>query len=198
MRNFSSFSALKPLESPISKCISSGRRMAWHFASKRVSKKETRRRPNPTSSIPQRLNWSCQDKAPCASSRTTIYWSVEPKSVAATVVFNAPSQFCNLLITNGLYMPDVHALYYLASRSLDAFQERGTPDVVYLKSIFLLLKEEGFPSPNLGGPACAGNAKHRQTIHRATMPRKPSATKRRTPACTSLSTSKIGFAERQN
>ena len=55
------------------------------------------------------------------------------------------SQFCNLLITNGSYMPDVHALYYLASRSLDAFQERGTPDVVYLKSIFLLLKEEGFP-----------------------------------------------------
>lgn len=55
------------------------------------------------------------------------------------------SQFCNLLITNGAHMPDLHALYHLASRSLDAFQDRGTPDIVYLKSLFLLLKEEGFP-----------------------------------------------------
>jgi len=55
------------------------------------------------------------------------------------------SDYCNLLILNGTHMADLPALYQLAERSLDAFAERSTPAVVFLKSIYLLLKDEGYP-----------------------------------------------------
>lgn len=55
------------------------------------------------------------------------------------------SQFCQLLVHNATHMPDLPALYRLATRSLDAFATRPTPDVVFLKSLFILLQEEGYP-----------------------------------------------------
>jgi hypothetical protein len=55
------------------------------------------------------------------------------------------SDFANLLVMNGTHMPDLPALYHLAARSLDAFSERDAPSVVFLKSLYLLLKEEGYP-----------------------------------------------------
>lgn len=55
------------------------------------------------------------------------------------------SAFCNLLVRNGTHLPDQHALYQLTNRCLNAFNERSTPAIVYLKSLFVLLKEEGFP-----------------------------------------------------
>ncbi|MGB1127928.1 MAG: hypothetical protein ACPG3X_06130 [Opitutales bacterium] len=55
------------------------------------------------------------------------------------------SEFCNLLILNGTHMADLPALYQLAENSLNAFAERSTAEVVYLKSLYLLLKDEGYP-----------------------------------------------------
>jgi recombinational DNA repair protein (RecF pathway) len=55
------------------------------------------------------------------------------------------SDFANLLILNGTHMADLGALYNLAARSLDAFSERNSPSVVFLKSLYLLLKDEGYP-----------------------------------------------------
>lgn len=55
------------------------------------------------------------------------------------------SDFCNLLILNGTHMADLPTLYQLAERSLDAFAERSIPAVVFLKGLYLLLKDEGYP-----------------------------------------------------
>lgn len=53
--------------------------------------------------------------------------------------------FCQLLVLNAAHLPDLPDLFDLVSRSLDAFAGPAAPDVVFLKSLFLLLKEEGFP-----------------------------------------------------
>lgn len=55
------------------------------------------------------------------------------------------SDFSNLLIQNGGHMADLPALYALAERSLNAFADQLEPSVVSLKSIYLLLKDEGYP-----------------------------------------------------
>lgn len=55
------------------------------------------------------------------------------------------SDFSNLLIANGSHLADLHLLYQLAERSLDAFAAQLEPSVVYLKSVYLLLKDEGYP-----------------------------------------------------
>lgn len=67
------------------------------------------------------------------------------------------SNLSNLLIANGSHMADLPALYQLAERSMDAFAERLEPSVVFLKSLFLLLKDEGYPVreswwPNVPAP----------------------------------------------
>jgi hypothetical protein len=63
------------------------------------------------------------------------------------------SDFANLLILNGTHMAEIPALYLLAERSLDAFTERNTPSVVFLKSVYLLLKDEGYPVRESWWPA---------------------------------------------
>lgn len=55
------------------------------------------------------------------------------------------SSLSKLLIANGGHMADLPALYQLAERSMDAFAERLEPSVVFLKGLFLLLKDEGYP-----------------------------------------------------
>ena len=55
------------------------------------------------------------------------------------------SDLSNLLVHNGSHMADLPALYQLAERSMDAFAERLEPSVVFLKSLYLLLKDEGYP-----------------------------------------------------
>lgn len=55
------------------------------------------------------------------------------------------SDLSNLLVYNGTHMGDLPALYQLAERSMDAFAARLEPSVVFLKSIYLLLKDEGYP-----------------------------------------------------
>lgn len=54
------------------------------------------------------------------------------------------ANFSNLLITNGTHVADPPALYQLTTRCMDAFAERNVPEVVFLKSVYLLLKEEGY------------------------------------------------------
>lgn len=55
------------------------------------------------------------------------------------------SSLSKLLIANGSHMADLPALYQLAERSMNAFADRLEPSVVFLKGLFLLLKEEGYP-----------------------------------------------------
>lgn len=55
------------------------------------------------------------------------------------------SGLSKLLIANGGDMAELPELYRLAERSMDAFAQRLEPSVVFLKSIFLLLKDEGYP-----------------------------------------------------
>lgn len=55
------------------------------------------------------------------------------------------SDFCALIAHNGPHMADPAALYQLCERTLNAFAERALPEIVFLKAIYLLLKDEGYP-----------------------------------------------------
>jgi hypothetical protein len=55
------------------------------------------------------------------------------------------SDFCALIAQNGPHMAEPAALYQLTERTLDAFAERNVPRIVFLKAIYLLLKDEGYP-----------------------------------------------------
>ncbi len=55
------------------------------------------------------------------------------------------SAYCGLLARNAPHMAEPAALFELAERSLDAFAEGKAPEVVHLKAIYLLLKDEGYP-----------------------------------------------------
>ena len=67
------------------------------------------------------------------------------------------SEFCALLAKNGPHMGEYAQLYQLAERSLDAFAERATPSIVLLKSVYLLLKDEGYPVRESWWPQLPGN-----------------------------------------
>lgn len=55
------------------------------------------------------------------------------------------SRLSQLLVSNAAHMPESAVLFDLTARALDAFAEGKAPEVVLLKSIYLLLKEEGYP-----------------------------------------------------
>ncbi|MFQ3224768.1 MAG: recombinational DNA repair protein (RecF pathway) [Lentimonas sp.] len=55
------------------------------------------------------------------------------------------SDFCALIAQNGPHMADPAALYQITERTLDAFAERASPSIVFLKAVYILLKEEGYP-----------------------------------------------------
>ncbi|MEC8191021.1 MAG: hypothetical protein VX033_07530 [Verrucomicrobiota bacterium] len=57
----------------------------------------------------------------------------------------AASEFSAVLATNSPQMGDYANLYHRVERSLDAFCERPHPTIVLLKSLYLLLKDEGYP-----------------------------------------------------
>lgn len=63
------------------------------------------------------------------------------------------SDFCALLAQNAPHMAEPEALYALAERTLHAFAERGTPSIVYLKAMYILLKDEGYPIRESWWPA---------------------------------------------
>ena len=55
------------------------------------------------------------------------------------------SDFCALIAHNGPHMADPAALYHITERTLNAFAERDVPSIVFLKAIYILLKDEGYP-----------------------------------------------------
>lgn len=55
------------------------------------------------------------------------------------------SRLSQLLVTNASHMPESAVLYTLAQRAFDAFAAGKAPEVVLFKSIYLLLKDEGYP-----------------------------------------------------
>jgi recombinational DNA repair protein (RecF pathway) len=50
-----------------------------------------------------------------------------------------------LLVINAAHMPESELLYDLMTRAFDAFAEGKAPEVVLLKSLYVLLKDEGYP-----------------------------------------------------
>lgn len=55
------------------------------------------------------------------------------------------SELAQLLVLNASHMPESDLLFNLANRAFNAFADRKAPEVVLLKSIYLLLKDEGYP-----------------------------------------------------
>jgi len=55
------------------------------------------------------------------------------------------SRLSQLLVCNAAHMPESAMLFEFTARALDAFAQGKAPEVVLLKSIFLLLKDEGYP-----------------------------------------------------
>lgn len=50
-----------------------------------------------------------------------------------------------LLVQNGAHMPESEALFELATQALDAFAAGKASEVILLKALFHLLKDEGYP-----------------------------------------------------
>ncbi|TVP80092.1 MAG: hypothetical protein EA353_04760 [Puniceicoccaceae bacterium] len=57
----------------------------------------------------------------------------------------AAASLSQLLVHNAAHMPESEALFELMNRALAAFASGKAPEVVLLKSIYLLLKDEGYP-----------------------------------------------------
>ena len=55
------------------------------------------------------------------------------------------SRLSQLLVANASHMPESKWLFTLTERAFDAFAAGKAPDVVLLKSVYLLLKDEGYP-----------------------------------------------------
>ncbi len=55
------------------------------------------------------------------------------------------SAFCSLIVHNAPHMADPTLLYEITERTLDAFAEKESPEIVSLKALYLLLKDEGYP-----------------------------------------------------
>ena len=55
------------------------------------------------------------------------------------------SDFAMLLVRNAPHMAEPAELFQLAERSFDAFAERKAPEIIHLKTVYLLLKNEGYP-----------------------------------------------------
>lgn len=55
------------------------------------------------------------------------------------------SEFASLLARNAPHMAEPEALFQLAERTFNAFAEAKASEIVHLKAIYLLLKNEGYP-----------------------------------------------------
>ena len=55
------------------------------------------------------------------------------------------SRLSQLLVRNASHIPESEWLFTRTKRAFDAFAEGKVPDVVLLKSFYLLLKDEGYP-----------------------------------------------------
>ena len=55
------------------------------------------------------------------------------------------SEFCSLIVRNAPHMAAPNILYEITERALNAFNERKSPEIIFLKALYLLLKDEGYP-----------------------------------------------------
>ena len=55
------------------------------------------------------------------------------------------SEFCSLIIQNAPYFADPGIIHTVTERALNAFAERGSPEIIFLKALYILLKGEGYP-----------------------------------------------------
>jgi recombinational DNA repair protein (RecF pathway) len=53
--------------------------------------------------------------------------------------------YSGLLLLNAAHMPDTATLFALAERTFDAFESGRASDIVLLKGLFLILRDEGYP-----------------------------------------------------
>jgi recombinational DNA repair protein (RecF pathway) len=65
------------------------------------------------------------------------------------------AQFSQLLVHNAAHMPESERLFDLSSRAFDAFAAGKAPEVVLLKSLYVLLKDEGYPVREAWWPTLA-------------------------------------------
>lgn len=63
------------------------------------------------------------------------------------------SRLSQILVSNAAHMPESAILFDLTARAFDAFAEGKAPEVVLLKSLYLLLKDEGYPVRESWWPA---------------------------------------------
>ena len=55
------------------------------------------------------------------------------------------SEFCSLIVRNAPHMAEPDVLYKIIERTLNAFNEKKSPEIIFLKALYLLLKDEGYP-----------------------------------------------------
>ena len=55
------------------------------------------------------------------------------------------SEFCALIVKNAPHMGEPTLLYEIAERTLDAFAEKELPEIISLKALYILLRDEGYP-----------------------------------------------------
>jgi recombinational DNA repair protein (RecF pathway) len=55
------------------------------------------------------------------------------------------SEFCSLMVQNAPHMAEPTILYEITERTLNAFGEKGSPEIISLKALYLILKDEGYP-----------------------------------------------------
>lgn len=96
------------------------------------------------------------------------------------------SDFCTLIALNGPHMADPVSLYQITERTLNAFTKREMPAIVFLKAIYLLLKDEGYAVRESWWPQLPIHLREaaKQLINQ---PTPDSATAERVKACEQIS-----------
>jgi recombinational DNA repair protein (RecF pathway) len=96
------------------------------------------------------------------------------------------SDFCALIAQNGPHMADPAALYQITERTLNAFAERDVPSIVFLKAIYILLKDEGYPVRESWWPQLPAHLRE-PTKQLINQPTPDSADTEQLEACTQIS-----------
>jgi recombinational DNA repair protein (RecF pathway) len=106
------------------------------------------------------------------------------------------SDFCALIALNGPHMADPAALYHITERTLNAFAERDVPSIVFLKAIYILLKDEGYPVRESWWPQLPAHLREpaKQLINQ---PTPDSADAELVDACTQISRSLCQWLSRE-
>ena len=70
---------------------------------------------------------------------------------------SSASFFSQLLVSNAEHLPESKTLFNLTARSFDAFAAGKVPEIVLLKSLYLVLTNEGFPVRESWWPTVPSN-----------------------------------------